>query len=102
MESTGWFLVLAGVIFGVYSITFRSRVNIYNRGKGFEIIDKDKFLDLQFKIALMNSALMITFGSIILILNLPNVYAITYMLVFHTINSLTIFLGKKMQFIEYR
>jgi hypothetical protein len=54
----------------------------------FIVVNEEKFLNLQLYISILNSVCMIIFGIVAYIFSLPNVYVITYPLIFHAINWL--------------
>jgi hypothetical protein len=100
LNTLGVFMISVGIVFLVYSVITRKKVNIYNRGDSKIILNEHKFLRLQLYISILNSAYLIVFGFIVIEYNLINVYIALSPLLFHFINYLVILIGKAKQYIR--
>lgn len=70
----------------IYSVLFRNKVTLYNFNDRMKIIDRERFLKLQLRFAIINSMLLVVSGLIIAIYNLDMVYGLISIMVFHIIN----------------
>jgi len=102
MNKLGLGIIIIGIIYLLYSILFKNKVNIYNKKSYYVVLDKHKFLKLQLYISIINSVCAILFGLVAYIYNLSNSYILLYPLVFHLINYVTILIGKRRQYIKYK
>lgn len=102
MKNLGLVIIAVGIIYLIYSILFKNKVSIYNRKDYIIILDEQRFLKLQLNISIINSACTILFGLIVYIYNFSNPIIILYPLAFHFINYLTLLIGKKRQYINYK
>lgn len=83
---TNFFILICGVIYMIYSVLFRNKVTLYNFNDRMKIIDRERFLKLQLRFAIINSMLLVVSGLIIAIYNLDMVYGLISIMVFHIIN----------------
>lgn len=90
MNKLGLVLVLAGLLFLIYAIICKNKINIFNRSDRFVVVNEKEFFKLQFYLSIFNAVCMIIFGVIVVIYNLSNFIIISYPLVFHIINSFLI------------
>ena len=106
MNLLGMLYVLIGVLFLIYSILWRDKVNYYSRKyrktSEMTILNSSEFLRLQLKYSIFNSIFLIIFGMVIIIFNLNSVFVVAGFLPFHFINFLLIMDSKKKGFIDYK
>lgn len=102
LNLVGLVLVLSGLTFLIYSVICKDKVNIYNRSDNLIIVDRQKFLLLQFYFSILNSICMSIFGIIVIIYNLSDIYVIAYPLLFHIINYIIKLVAKSKQYIKYK
>lgn len=88
MNIVGSALIVLGIIFLIYSIMSKNKVNIYNRHNNLIIINKHKFLKLQLYFSIFTSVCVIAWGLIIGLYNLPNIYILLSPLLFPVMNSI--------------
>jgi hypothetical protein len=98
--------VVIGVIYLIYSILRRDKINYYSRRYcrriKMSIIKPSEFFRLQLKFSILNSIYLIIIGIIITIFNIPIMFIIVGLMTFHFINFLTIAEGKKKGYIYYK
>jgi len=104
-----WFgisLVLIGVIYLIYSVLFRNKVNYYNRRfsrrNKMTIIKSSEFLRLQLNFSILNSILYIVSGVLIIIFNLDNLFIIVVAILFSLINFLLVVKSKMKGYVNYK
>jgi hypothetical protein len=102
LNIVGLVLIGAGLIFLIYSIICKNKVNIYNRSNDFIILNKQKFLNLQLYFSILNSICAIILGLIVIKYNLISIYIALYPLVFHLINYLIKLTGEIKKYIKYK
>lgn len=100
MNSLGLVIIATGLIFLIYSVIWRNKVNIYNGSDKYVVTNMQQFLILQLWISVLNSVFLIVLGFIVIIGNLLNIYVVTSPLLFHFINYITIIIGRKKQYIK--
>lgn len=102
MNIVGLALIVLGIIFLIYSIMSKNKVNIYNRRNNLIIINKHKFLKLQLCFSIFTSVCVITWGLIIYNLpNLPDIYILLSPLLFPFMNSIINPISRIKGYIKY-
>lgn len=101
MNIPGFILIVAGLIFAIYSIIFKNKINFYNKNGKFVLVNKQKFLNLQLYISVINSACMIIFGIIVVKYNLSTIYIVAYPSLFHFINYIIRPISRNKKYIKY-
>lgn len=101
MNIPGLILIVIGIIFLIYSIIYKNKINI-NRSDKFIIINKQKLLTLQLYCSIFNSVCMIIWGTIIIIYDLSNIYALPYGFIFLFIDYIIILIARIKQYIKYK
>jgi hypothetical protein len=91
-----------GVIYLVYSFLFRNTVTIYHRSERLVVLNKEKYLKLQFCFSAVNSILMIIIGVIATMLNLGSSYVLSSVLLFHIVNYLLRIVAARKKYIQYK
>lgn len=102
MNILGLVVIIAGIMFLTYSIISKNKINIYNRRDNLSIKNERKFLKLQLYFSVLNSVYLITYGLVILIYDLDNLYIVLSPLIFHFINYLIRLIGKSQGYIELK
>lgn len=100
MNLLGLVIIATGLVFLIYSVIWRNKVNIYNRDDKYVITNMQQFLILQLWISVINSVILIILGFTIITGSLPNIYGVASPLLFHLINYITIIIGRKKQYIK--
>jgi len=91
-------LPLSGTLFYIYSLFSREKVNIYNRD--VDLIDRQKFLKLQWISSFIISIFLIVSGVIMYIVNPPSHNLYLPIIFFHIFISISKFIGKKLKYIK--
>jgi hypothetical protein len=102
LNTVGVVLIVAGVIFLIYSIICKNKVNVYNRRDNLIVVNKHKFLKLQLYLSILNSVCIITLGLVVIIYNLESAYIVLFPLFFHFMNYLIRLIGRSKQYIKYK
>ncbi|GAA0730213.1 hypothetical protein GCM10008905_31230 [Clostridium malenominatum] len=103
MDKFGIVVIVSGVLFLIYSISCKNKINYYNKyydNFTFVIVNKEKFLKLQFYISIFNSVCMIIFGIIVIICDLHYIYVTSYPILFHSINYMIKPIGKSKKYLK--
>lgn len=101
MNIFGLVLVVLGVIFLIYSVISKNKVNIYNRRYDLLLIVEHKFLKLQLAFSIFNSVFIIAWGLMMVVYNLPSFYILFAPLPFHFINFICAALSRSRGYIKY-
>lgn len=106
MNWIGISLVLMGVMYLIYSVLFRDKVNYYNRRfsrrNKMTIIKLSEFLRLQLNFSILNSMFCIVSGMLIIIFNLDSLFIFVVAIVFHLINFLLVVKSKMKWYVNYK
>lgn len=86
MKLLGLTLIVIGILYLIYSIRFRNKITIYFKNIKISKGKKDEYLKLQLNFAILNSAILIIIGSIIVIYNLKSPFIFLVPFLFHTVN----------------
>ena len=104
-----WFGIMysvMGLVYLIYSVLCRGKVNYYNRKYirkiEMTIIKSSEFLSLQLKFSILNSIYLIMYGILIIIFNLNNVFIIAGSLPFLLLNFLLIVESKGKGYVYYK
>jgi len=101
LNIVGSALIVLGIIFLIYSIMSKNKVNIYNRRNNLIVINKHKFLKLQLYFSIFTSVCVIAWGLIIGLYNLPNIYILLSPLLFPFMNSIINPISRIKGYIKY-
>lgn len=101
MYIPGLIVITLGLILLIFSFIDKDKVIIKNSNR-FNIVNKQKFLNLQLYCLILISAGMIVLGIIIIIYNIPIRYILPYALVFLFIDYIIILIGRVKQYIKYK
>lgn len=102
MNILGLVMIILGIIFLIYSIISKDKINIYNRRDNLSILNERKFLKLQLYFSVLSSVYLITFGLAVIIYNLDNLYVLLSPLIFRFINYMVILVSKAKQYIKLK
>lgn len=102
MNILGLVVIISGIIFLIYSIISKDKINIYNRRDNLSILNECKFLKLQLYFSVLSSVYLITFGLAVIIYNLDNLYVLLSPLIFRFINYMVILVSKAKQYIKLK
>jgi hypothetical protein len=94
-------ICILGLVYLIYSFLFRNNVTVYNKTKVKVLLNKEKYLKLQFYFALINSIVMIIIGVITTMLNVITSAIVLVPMLFHLINYVFIFSVRKKGYIQY-
>lgn len=90
-----------GVIYLGYSFLFKNTVTIYHKSERMVVLNKEKYLKLQFGFSIVNSIVAIIIGIIATMLNLGFPYVMASVFLFHIINYLLRIVAKRKGHIQY-
>lgn len=93
-------LIVIGLLFLVYSIHTKNKLNYYNSYRVKELRNKEGFYSLQWKFALLNVIVLIGVGIYAHIFAPPFRYVVLVVIVFHGINYVPIIIGKRLGYIK--
>ena len=106
MNLVGIIPVLTGVIYLIYSILIRDKLNFYNRRfsrrNEMTIIKSNEFLRLQFNVAVINSICSIITGILVIIFNLNDLFIFLVPLVLSLMDFLLVVKSKMMGYVDYK
>ncbi|TCW42633.1 hypothetical protein EDC21_101253 [Thermohydrogenium kirishiense] len=102
MNWLGIVLVIAGVIYFMYSILNKDKVTYYTRKAKIKLLKSDEFLKLQLKFSILNSIYLIIFGILIMVLNLNSIFIVASGVIFYFINFLLFLEAKKKGYVDYQ
>lgn len=95
-------MIALGIMFLIYSIISKDKINIYNRRDNLSILNERKFLKLQLYFSVLSSVYLIIFGLAVIIYNLDNLYVLLSPLIFRFINYMVILVSKAKQYIKLK
>lgn len=101
MNWVGTILILAGLVYLIYSILCKDKLTYYSKRRKIILIKSNEFLKLQLKFSMVSAICCIVFGVSIITFNLNNIFIIVGILIFHLINLLLIVEGKQKEYITY-
>jgi hypothetical protein len=106
MNWIGTVLVLTGMVFLIYSVLYRNKVNMYSRRYSkkseMKLIKEAEFLRLQLYFSIFNSIFQIIFGVLIILFNLSSLLIFAGVLLFDFINFLLIIESKRKGYVDYK
>ncbi|SFC37408.1 hypothetical protein SAMN05421842_10310 [Clostridium uliginosum] len=106
MNFIGLVPVLTGVVYLIYSVLFKDKLNyhsrVYSIMREMTFIKLNEFLRLQLKFSILNSIYFIIYGILIILFNLNNMFIIVGLLGFYFINFLLMVESKKKGYIDYK
>mgnify|MGYP001590258184 FL=1 len=106
MNWIGVLPVLMGVIYLIYSVLFRDKVNYYNRRfsrrNKMTIIKLSEFLRLQLNFSILNSICCIISGMLIIIFNLNSLFILVVAIVFSLMDFLLVVKSKMKGYVDYK
>ncbi|PHO07620.1 hypothetical protein BFT35_04960 [Thermoanaerobacterium thermosaccharolyticum] len=102
MNWMGIVIVIAGVVYLIYSFLSKDKLTYYSRRIKMTLIKSNEFLKLQLKFSILNSIYLIIFGILIVVFNLNTVFIVVAAVLFHFINFLLILEAKKKGYVDYK
>ncbi|GFZ30890.1 hypothetical protein CSC2_14160 [Clostridium zeae] len=102
MNFIGLIPVFIGVIYLIYSVLCKNKLNYYSRRSKIKVVKSYEFLALQFNFAIINTIYLIAYGFLIIVFNLDSIFVILGLAGFYTINFLLLLQSKKRGYIEYK
>lgn len=106
MNWLGLVPVILGIVYLIYSVLCRNKINYqirrFFRKSPMEVKNSRKFLNLQLKFSILNSIYCILYGTLIIIFNINNIFIILGLLGFSIINFSIIVQGKEKGYIYYK
>jgi hypothetical protein len=94
-------ICIFGLLYLIYSFLFRNKITVFNKREGMVVLNKDKYLKLQFWFSLVNSIVMIIIGIKATMLNLVTSNILLLPVLFHLINYLLSLVARGKGYSQY-
>lgn len=100
MFQLAYLIIIVGIIYGIYTVYSRRKVNIYIKRYVGEILKEDNFYLVQFVIGVLNSMMLIAFGIFVLTLHKEVFYLFLSIIMFHLFNFSIVLICSQLKFIK--
>ncbi len=100
MFQLAYLIIIVGVIYCIYTVYARRKVNVYIKKYVGEILDEDNFYLVQFVIGILNSMMLIAFGIFVLTFHKEVFYLFLSLIIFHLLIFSIVLVCSQLKFIK--